>query len=63
MNPKIGVPFPGQPTKKLRGAPMTVPASPYWRRYLDLGIVQFEETVPLEVEPARTPVSGMPQEE
>ena len=52
-HPDIGVPFPDGSGKKLRGTPMRVPESPYWLRYMGMGIV-------LEVPPTPVPVQSKP---
>lgn len=51
--PEIGVPFPGEKGKKVRSLPMRVPRSPYWLRYLEMGLV-------LEVPPGAVPAASMP---
>lgn len=56
-HPRIGVPFPGNSGEKLRDQPRNVPASPYWLRYLGMGIVLDAPRV-LEVQPRPVPVSG-----
>jgi hypothetical protein len=56
-HPQIGVPFPGDSDQKLRGQPMTVPMTPYWRRYHGMGIV-LDAPRELEVPPAPVPIVG-----
>lgn len=49
--PDVGVPFPGEQTRKLRDQPMNVQRSSYWLRYLGLGVVR---EVPRELVVRRT---------
>lgn len=57
-HPKTGVPFPGQPGEKLRAAPRNVPRSPYWLRYLDMGLVEIVPEVVKAPVPEVMPVMG-----